>query len=26
MNVAKLARGMITEHIALLEDIQSKLK
>jgi predicted outer membrane protein len=25
-NVAKLARGMITEHIALLEDIQSKLK
>jgi putative membrane protein len=26
VNVAKLARGMITEHIALLEDIQSKLK
>ncbi|ANY83669.1 hypothetical protein BB934_36075 (plasmid) [Microvirga ossetica] len=26
VNVAKLARGMITEHIALLEDIQSKMK
>ena len=26
VNVAKLARGMITEHIALLEDIQTKMK
>ena len=26
VNVAKLARGVITEHIALLEDIQSKMK
>ncbi|WP_201838363.1 DUF4142 domain-containing protein [Microvirga zambiensis] len=26
VNVAKLARGMITEHIALLEDIQRKMK
>jgi predicted outer membrane protein len=26
VNVAKMARGMITEHIALLEDIQSKMK
>ena len=26
VNVAKLARGMITEHIALLEEIQTKMK
>jgi predicted outer membrane protein len=26
VNVAKLARSMITEHIALLEDIQAKMK
>ena len=26
VNVAKMARGMITEHIALLEDIQTKMK
>ena len=26
VNVAKLARGVITEHIALLEEIQSKMK
>jgi putative membrane protein len=26
MNVAKLARAVITEHIALLEDIQTKMK
>ncbi|WP_187144435.1 hypothetical protein [Microvirga massiliensis] len=25
MNVAKLARGMIKEHIALLDDIQKKM-
>jgi predicted outer membrane protein len=26
VNVAKMARGMITEHIALLEEIQTKMK
>ena len=26
VNVAKLARGVITEHIALLEEIQTKMK
>ena len=26
VGVAKLARGMIREHIALLEDIQTKLR